>query len=97
MLSKLVLWKETPRGLVDRCHSFGDTAAIFRVVLKMVTLCTSETFVSTFKSTRRYYPEDKNLHLHRSDNLKCHMLMLNSYYERNWLHADEEPILKIRQ
>jgi hypothetical protein len=38
--------------------------------LKMEAVCSSETLVSTYKSTRRYYPEDQHRHLHRSENLK---------------------------
>jgi hypothetical protein len=40
--------------------------------LKMETVCSSETLVSTFKSTRRNNPEDQHHHLHRSENLKSH-------------------------
>jgi hypothetical protein len=39
--------------------------------LKMETICFSETLVFTYKSTRRYYPEDQHRRLHRRENLKC--------------------------
>jgi hypothetical protein len=43
--------------------------------LKMETVCSSETLVSTYKSTcpRRYNPEDKHRHLHRRENHDSHI------------------------
>jgi hypothetical protein len=38
--------------------------------METVGQCFSETLVSTYKSTRRYNPEDQ--HLHRRENLKSH-------------------------
>jgi hypothetical protein len=35
----------------------------------METLCSSETLVSTYKSTRRQNPEDQQHHRHRRENL----------------------------
>jgi hypothetical protein len=36
-------------------------------------VCSSETLVSTYKSTRRYSPEDQHRHLHFHQNLKSHI------------------------
>jgi hypothetical protein len=36
----------------------------------MEVVCSSETLVPTYKSTRRYNPEDQILKLHRRENLK---------------------------
>jgi hypothetical protein len=41
----------------------------------METVCFSETLVSTYKSTRRYNPEDQHRHLRRRENLKSHVLL----------------------
>jgi hypothetical protein len=40
----------------------------------METTCFSESLVSTYKSTRRYNPEDQQQHLHRLENLKLQIL-----------------------
>jgi hypothetical protein len=40
--------------------------------LKMETVCFSETFISTYKSTRRYSAEDQHQHFHHCENLKSH-------------------------
>jgi hypothetical protein len=45
--------------------------------LNMETVCLSETLVSTYKSTRLYYPEDQHRHLHRRENRKSHRKFLN--------------------
>jgi hypothetical protein len=34
---------------------------------------TSETLVNFYQTTRRYNPEDSNLHTHRRENLKSYM------------------------
>jgi hypothetical protein len=69
----LFFWVVTPCGLVGRYYSFGEhTVSIFRTsALKMETVCFSETSVSAYKSTRRYYPEDQ--HPRRRENLKSHI------------------------
>jgi hypothetical protein len=38
--------------------------------LKMEPVCFSETFVSTYKPTRHYYPEEYHRYLHHHQNLK---------------------------
>jgi hypothetical protein len=35
---------------------------------------TSETLVNFYQTTRRYNPEDSNLHTHRRENLKSYMV-----------------------
>jgi hypothetical protein len=44
----------------------------YTLALKMEAVFSSETLVSTYKSKRRYNPEDQQQHLHRSENLKSH-------------------------
>jgi hypothetical protein len=43
---------------------------------KMETECSSETLVSTYKSTQCYCPEDQHRHLHPRENLKSDVLLL---------------------
>jgi hypothetical protein len=38
--------------------------------LKMEAVCSSETLVPTYKSTRRHNPENHNQQLHRRENLR---------------------------
>jgi hypothetical protein len=42
----------------------------------METVCSSDT-LSTYKSTRRYNPEDKHQHLLGHENLKSHFIAHN--------------------
>jgi hypothetical protein len=42
---------------------------------------TSETLVNFYQTTRRYNPEDSNLHTHRRENLKSYMCLSVSYGE----------------
>jgi hypothetical protein len=42
--------------------------------LKMEAVCSSETFVSTYKSTWHYKPEDQHRHLHHHKNLEFQIL-----------------------
>jgi hypothetical protein len=44
--------------------------------LKMEAVCSSETLVSTFKSTWHYNPEDQHRHLHRRENLRSRIYLL---------------------
>jgi hypothetical protein len=53
-MSLLVFWVVTPCGLAGRYQRFEGSYS-----LKMETMCSSETLVST-ESTRRYNPEDKH-------------------------------------
>jgi hypothetical protein len=39
----------------------------------METVCSSETLVSTYKTTQRFYPEDQHRHIHRRENLKSYI------------------------
>jgi hypothetical protein len=52
--------------------------AAVRIVmaLKMETVCFTETFVSTYKSKRRYSPKDQHRHLHRCGNLRSYNVYL---------------------
>jgi hypothetical protein len=47
----------------SRFTSFAET-------LKMATALSSETLVSTYKSTQRYNSEDQHRHVRRRENLK---------------------------
>jgi hypothetical protein len=47
------------------------TSRHWSAALDMEAVCSSETLVSTYKSTRRYNP---HRHLHRRENLKTHMV-----------------------
>jgi hypothetical protein len=42
--------------------------------LKMEAILSSEALVSTFKSTRRHYPQYQHRNLHRRENLGSHLL-----------------------
>jgi hypothetical protein len=42
-------------------------AVVITLALKMESLYSSETLVPTYKSTRRYYAEDRHGHLHRPE------------------------------
>jgi hypothetical protein len=54
--------------------------AVWRAsALKMEVVCSSETLVSTYKSTRRYNPEDQSRYLRR-ENLKSEEYMLITMY-----------------
>jgi hypothetical protein len=53
-------------------------AEIFTVNLKMDTVYSLETFVSTYKCSRRCNSEDQHRHLHRRVNLKSHIKYLVS-------------------
>jgi hypothetical protein len=66
-MSMLVFWVVTPCGLVGRYQRFRGTYCLLlqgflspSSAPKMEALCFSETLVSTFKSTRRYYLEDQH-------------------------------------
>jgi hypothetical protein len=45
---------------------------------KMEAVCSSKTLISTYKSTRRYNPEDQHRHPHRRENVISHTLLLLS-------------------
>jgi hypothetical protein len=62
----LVFSAERRVDLVGRYKRFGGK---YRA-LKMEAVCSSETLLSTYKSTRRYNPKDQHRHLHRRENLK---------------------------
>jgi hypothetical protein len=50
-------------------------------VLKMETVCSSETLVSTYKFIRCYISEDQHRHLHRRRNLRSHRTNVWLYLE----------------
>jgi hypothetical protein len=61
----------TPCGLVDEYERFRRNILPRSSGLKMGTVCFSETLVSTYKSTRRYSPEDQHRHDNKpSDSIK---------------------------
>jgi hypothetical protein len=41
----------------------------------MDTVCSSETLVSTYKSTRRYNPKEQHRHFYRRDDWKSHIFL----------------------
>jgi hypothetical protein len=55
-MAMFLFWVVTPHGRVGRYKGFGETA------LKTEAVCSSKTMVSTYKSERRYYPEEKHRH-----------------------------------
>jgi hypothetical protein len=55
---------------VDTNVAEKHTASIFSSEDEGSRLCSSETLVSAYKTTRRYNPEDRHRHLHRRENLK---------------------------
>jgi hypothetical protein len=54
-----VFWVVAPCSLVE-------------VSPMMEAVSTSETLVNFYQTTRRYSPEDSNLHAHRRENLKSY-------------------------
>jgi hypothetical protein len=58
-LSIMVFWVVTPCGLV---------------ALKMEEIFSSETLVSTYKSTRRHNPQDHHGYLRHRENLTSHIV-----------------------
>jgi hypothetical protein len=65
-ISMLVFWVVTPCGLVGEYESFGGTYCLhlqgWHLDPEMEAVCSSETLVPTFKSTRLYNPEDHRGH-----------------------------------
>jgi hypothetical protein len=61
-MSMGVFWIVTPSEFVGGYHVSKEyTSSIFTAdVLKMEAVCSSEMLVSTYKSTRRYNPEDRH-------------------------------------
>jgi hypothetical protein len=55
-MTMLFFWVVTPCGLVGRYKHFGETYNI----LKMETVCFSETLVFIYESTRRHNPEEQH-------------------------------------
>jgi hypothetical protein len=47
----------------------GTLAVLLYSGLKIEALCSSETVISTYKSTRRYSREDRHRPLHRREDL----------------------------
>jgi hypothetical protein len=45
-----------------------------RLTLKMKTVCSSKTFVSTYEFTWHHNPEEEHRHPHRCDHLKSHII-----------------------
>jgi hypothetical protein len=50
------------------------------VALNMEALCFSETLIPTYKSTRRYNPEDEHRHLHLCDNLRSLQIHCSMFF-----------------
>jgi hypothetical protein len=49
----------------------------------MEVVCTSETSVNFYQTTRRNIPEDSHLHTRRRENLKYHLLNYNDHSAQN--------------
>jgi hypothetical protein len=49
--------------------------ANYSSVRKLEAICSSETTVSVYRTTRCYVEEDRHLDIHRPDNLKTHIYM----------------------
>jgi hypothetical protein len=59
----LVFWVVMPCGLVGRHQRFGGACCLHRTSgMKMEVVRSSETLVSTCKSSRRYNANDQSLH-----------------------------------
>jgi hypothetical protein len=54
-----------PELFLEISHTHFRSHPSIHPALKMETVCFSETLVSTYKSTRRYNPEEQHRHLHR--------------------------------
>jgi hypothetical protein len=53
----------------------SNTVSIFRAeMLKMETVCFSESLVSTYESTQHHNPEEQYRHPEHCENLKSHMI-----------------------
>jgi hypothetical protein len=46
----------------------------------MEAKCTFETSVNVQRTTRRYIPEDKTVHIYRCKNFKCYTIEVTSQY-----------------
>jgi hypothetical protein len=64
-MSMLVFCVVTPRGLVS--------------ALKMEAVCLSETFISTYNSTRRYNPEDQHRFLILERQSETHKAVFSNF------------------
>jgi hypothetical protein len=73
-----VFWFVAPCRLVSVYQRFRGLYCLHHQVdewtfaLMMEPVQTSETFVNSHQSTRRYKPEDSHLHSHRRENLKSY-------------------------
>jgi hypothetical protein len=71
MLKTAVNWVVAPCKLVRAYRRFRGLYCLHPLIaLMMEAVQTSETLVNSYQSTRRYNPEDGNLHSHRRENLK---------------------------
>jgi hypothetical protein len=57
-MSILIFWVVTPRGRIRRYQRFEETFCLPSSILKEEAVCSSETLLPAYKSTRRYNPED---------------------------------------
>jgi hypothetical protein len=72
-----VFWDVAPFSLVAVQPTFqwcvlSSPSGRRMIALMMEVVCTSETLVYSNEATRRYIPEDSNLHIRRRKNLKSH-------------------------
>jgi hypothetical protein len=86
-----------------RCLSSGlwrrvDLWVIINIS-EIEAVCSSETSVSTYKSTRRFDPEDKHRHLHHRKNLRSHASNLvdaNTIVPRTIVSKVHDEITRIK-
>jgi hypothetical protein len=71
-----VFWVVVPCSLVVTYVSEVLAASIIRAIIALMLEAgtTSETLVNFYQTTRRYNPDDSNLHTHRRENLKSYSL-----------------------
>jgi hypothetical protein len=52
----------------------------------MEATCTFETVVDIYLTTGQYIPEDPKLHTRRRENLKSHVLKLDTVFTTVWIY-----------
>jgi hypothetical protein len=72
--SMLVFWVLMHCRRVGTYQRVGSPSSGLKTALE--TVCFSETLVSTYKSTWRYYPEDQHQYIDGRENLKSHKRLL---------------------
>jgi hypothetical protein len=68
-----VFWYMTSCSLVDKHERFWATC--FQQDLKVEASYSSETLVSTYQTTRRHVPDDRNLNIYSWEDCKFNLIM----------------------